>query len=174
MKKLITLLTAAIMAMSMTVSISAEWIKIKNPEDYMCDFVSFEQYGFSGYYNYYQFDGENHYVYNTKTGVCSSETDETGFNIIEKDGVWYMYSRRIEGVEDPEMEGSGMKNAPLAEVLAKAERYEYKLSDMATVQRFFKNQDLEIDIKEEPYLDYNADKKINALDLSLIKYELMH
>jgi hypothetical protein len=171
MKKLITLLTALTMMLSLSVNISAKTITANPVDVLMPYYISFERYGFTGYYNMYYFDSNN-CVY--EFGDYAIE-DDIGYRILEEDGVWYMYSKHIEGEEEAaEWLGFGWKKAPLADVLAATPRYEYKMADMIAVQRFFKNQDLEININEVRCLDYNADKKINALDLSLIKYELMH
>jgi hypothetical protein len=171
MKKLITLLTATIMAMSMTIPTSAT---IDNTEYYPppIKYFSFAQYGFDGYYDYRYFDGENIYVYDDETGELLMATEVSGFWIAEENGVWYMHSRLIEG-EDSPIEPN-WKKAPLADVLASVPRYEYKMSDMATVERFFRNEDIEINLKDAPYLDHNADGNVNSVDLSLIKYELLH
>jgi hypothetical protein len=171
MKKLITLLTATIMAMSMTISTSADTILYDHPEEVLQPvFKDMSQYGFNGYYNTLYFDS-NYCYYNTETGGYSM-TESVGYYIIEEDGVWYMHSRRVEG-EDSTTEPI-WKKAPLADVLASVPRYEYKMSDMATVARFFRNEDIQINLKDAPYLDHNADGNVNSVDLSLIKYELLH
>ncbi|MDR0919656.1 MAG: hypothetical protein LBM93_10515 [Oscillospiraceae bacterium] len=171
MKKLITALTATIMVMSMAMPTSAT---INGTEYYPPPimYFSFAHYGFDGYYDYRCFDGENIYVYDDETGKLLMATEMAGFNIHEENGVYYMYSKKIDGEEVPEI--PGVKKAPLADVLASAPRYEYKMSDMATVQRFFRNEDIQISLKDQPYLDYNADGIVNSVDLSLIKYELLH
>jgi hypothetical protein len=172
MKKLIALLAALTTLFSMTATVSADWIPIDNPEDYLTYYVNFERYGFSGYYNDYCFDGENHYVYNPETGKAGSTYSVVGYWIHNEDGVYYMYSRRIEGEEIPER--PGMKKAPLADVLANIPRYEYKLEDLATLQKYLMTHDIRIDFHNDSFLDYNADKELTSVDLSLIKYELLH
>jgi hypothetical protein len=171
MKKLITLLTAAIMAMSMTIPTSADLILIDNPEEYLRpEFVQLERYGFPGYYNM-QYFNSNTCIYNTETGICSIEPSVSRW-ISEENGVYYMHSSRIEG-EVSNIDSSWRK-APLADVLASVPRYEYKMSDMVTVKRFFIDEDIEVSFGGAPYLDYNADGNVNSVDLSLIKYELLH
>jgi hypothetical protein len=186
MKKLIAALTTLTMLLSISISVNADlpisqgnhfdnFIAIDSPEEVLPpSYYNFEQYGFSGYYDYHCFDGENSYMYNPETGE-SFATGKVGFWVIEENGVWYMYSKRIEGEEViSEYWNPGMKKAPLADVLASVPRYEYKMSDMATVQRFFRNEDIEISLATQPYLDHNADRIVNSVDLSLIKYELLH
>jgi hypothetical protein len=85
-----------------------------------------------------------------------------------------MYSSRIEGEDGSEPPGElDWKKSPLAEVLAVTPRYEYKLEDMVTLQKYLMNNDSVL-LRQKPYLDHNIDKEINAVDLSLIKYELLH
>ncbi|MDR0983873.1 MAG: hypothetical protein LBL93_02535 [Ruminococcus sp.] len=172
MKKIITALTALTLLFGTTANVSADTIFIDNPEEFFPpEYVRFNNYGFSGYYNTLYFDSNNFY-YNEEFEWYERDI-AVAFQIREEDGVYYMYSRRIEG-EDADYVQPGWKKAPLADVLASIPRYEYKMSDMATVQRFFRNEDIEINLKDAPYLDYNADKIVNSVDLSLIKYELLH
>jgi hypothetical protein len=173
MKKLITLLTATIMAMSMTIPTSADWVVIDNPEDYLPPmYVRFDNYGFSGLYNQYYFDSNNCY-YDEELDEYGIE-EAVGYHIIEENGVWYMISSRIEGEPSGYFAQPTWGKAPLADVLASIPRYEYTLSDMVTVKRFFIDEDIEVSFGDAPYLDHNADGNVNSVDLSLIKYELLH
>jgi hypothetical protein len=172
MKKLITLLTATIMVMSMTATISANTI-YANPVDVLKPrYIQLDRYGFSGYYNELYFDS-NECIYDEELQAYGI-TDALGYMIIQEDGVWYMYSSRIDGKTTDSLWGKdGWKKAPLADVLAVTPRYEYTLEDMATLQKFFMSNDSVL-LRKKPYLDHNADKELNAVDLSLIKYELLH
>ncbi|MDR0919655.1 MAG: hypothetical protein LBM93_10510 [Oscillospiraceae bacterium] len=172
MKKLITALTVLVMLFTATTNVFAGRVLIENPEEvFPPNYIRFDEYGFSGYYNSLNFDSNNFY-YNEEFDWYEREI-AVGYGVIEEDGVWYMCSNRIEG-EPANIVDSTWKKAPLADVLASVPRYEYKMSDMATVERFFKNEDIEINLKDAPYLDHNADGNVNSVDLSLIKYELLH
>jgi hypothetical protein len=171
MKKLIILLTAAIMAMGMAIPTSADMI-FANPADVLEPYyVNFARYGFTGYYNDYCFNSNNCYY---EHGGFAIE-DEVGYWIEEEDGVYYMVSKRIEGEDMTDFwANEGWKKAPLADALAAAGRYEYTLKDMATLQKYLTAYDTEISFHKNRFLDYNMDRELTSVDLSLIKYELLH
>jgi hypothetical protein len=68
---------------------------------------------------------------------------------------------------------TGFKYTPIEEILPTLPILEYTISDLISVQKYI-DGNFKINLEATPYYDYDADGKVNAVDLSLIKYELLH
>ncbi|MDR0919657.1 MAG: dockerin type I repeat-containing protein [Oscillospiraceae bacterium] len=176
MKKLVTLLTALTMLLSMSLSvngadlenndIATEPIAEENFEEYIIEISPFLYYK-GVYYDSSSID-INRYYLNTKTG-------EIGHTCVSKYAIVQLddgkdYIQQINPNFSPEEQ---FVYTPIEEVLATLPVIEFTIFDAVSVQKYI-NGNYAISLEAQPYLDHNADGNVNSVDLSLIKYELLH
>jgi hypothetical protein len=178
------------MLFTVSTTISADHIRIYDPENYITDYGSFQKYGISGYYNCYLFEGRDAFYFNTESGDCYQYTELGDMNIYQRDGMWYMSSSRIDGVYNGTYYSY---EGPLVDVLAGFPQYEYTLDDVHSLQRYLTNPSDESVLQRPIYLkkgsdptkqvtythnpryyDFDANKKYDVTDLAMMKYDVLH
>jgi hypothetical protein len=178
MKKIITTLTALTMMLSMAMSVNATELENtdittipvteEDSQEDMGTWIKFPPYlRYNGvYYDASSIDG-NFYSYNLETGI-GGKTCLWCYDRVKIDGEEYI--RQLDVDFYPE---EVYKYTPIEEVIATLPVLEYTILDLISVQKHLEGN-FKIDLEATPYYDYDADGKVNAVDLSLIKYELLH
>jgi hypothetical protein len=176
MKKLITALTVLTMLLTVPLSvngadlenndIATEPIAEENFEDCIIEVPPFLYYK-GVYYDSSPID-INRYYLNYKTGEIE-HTCIWAYAVVQlDDGNDYM--QQVNPNFSPEDQ---FIYTPIEEVLATLPVLEFTIFDAVSVQKYI-NGNYAISLEAQPYLDHNADGIVNSVDLSLIKYELLH
>jgi hypothetical protein len=169
----------------------SKYISIKDPENYIGEYMTFHKYGGNGYYNEHMLDGDNPYFFDTESGWAGSFTEMSGYSIdILDDGTWYMFSNRIDGYYNGTYyHGEG----PVADILTGFPQYEYTASDIDSLQKYLVNpsdksvllrpvflkkgtdSSKQVNYTRDPgYYDYNMNNVYDVTDLAMMKYDVLH